>query len=83
MSGLYYNLALRNSDVGNKESEKLYYCVLKNRGMVDQETFVNYLSQISGVQEALCLAMISKFRRSRYQLSARRAKCGYSAFGYF
>ena len=40
--------------------EKLYYCVLKNRGMVDQETFVNYLSQISGVQEALCLAMISK-----------------------
>ncbi len=60
MSGLYYNLALRNSDVGNKESEKLYYCVLKNRGMVDQETFVNYLSQISGVQEALCLAMISK-----------------------
>lgn len=48
MSGLYYNLALRNSDVGNKESEKLYYCVLKNRGMVDQETFVNYLSQISG-----------------------------------
>ena len=31
MSGLYYNLALRNSDVGNKESEKLYYCVLKLR----------------------------------------------------
>ena len=60
MGGLYYNLALRNSDVGNKDSEKLYYCVLKNRGMVDQETFVNYLSQISGVQDALCLAVISK-----------------------
>lgn len=28
--------------------------------MVDQETFVNYLSQISGVQDALCLAVISK-----------------------
>ena len=60
MSGLYYNLALRNSDLRDKDSEKLYYCVLKNRGMVDQDTFVNYLSQISGVQEALCLAMISK-----------------------
>lgn len=48
MSGLYYNLALRNSDVRDKDSEKLYYCVLKNRGMVDQETFINYLSQISG-----------------------------------
>ena len=60
MGGLYYNLALRNSDVGNKDSEKLYYCVLKNRGMVDQETFVNYLSQISGVQDALCLAVVSK-----------------------
>uniref|UniRef100_UPI003561E3DC HU family DNA-binding protein n=1 Tax=Bacteroides fragilis TaxID=817 RepID=UPI003561E3DC len=60
MGGLYYNLALRNSDVGNKDSEKLYYCVLKNRGMVDQETFVNYLSQISGVQDALCLAVLSK-----------------------
>ena len=60
MSGLYYNLALRNSDLRDKDSEKQYYCVLKNRGMVDQDTFVNYLSQISGVQEALCLAMISK-----------------------
>lgn len=60
MSGLYYNLALRNSDVRDKDSEKLYYCVLKNRGMVEQETFVNYLSQISGVQDALCLAIISK-----------------------
>ena len=60
MGGLYYNLALRNSDVSNKDSEKLYYCVLKNRGVVDQETFVNYLSQISGVQDALCLAVISK-----------------------
>jgi hypothetical protein len=44
MSGLYYNLALRNSDLRDKDSEKLYYCVLKNRGMVDQDTFVNYLS---------------------------------------
>lgn len=60
MGGLYYNLALRNSDVRDKDSEKLYYCVLKNRGMVEQETFVNYLSQISGVQDALCLAIISK-----------------------
>lgn len=60
MGGLYYNLALRNSDVANKDSEKLYYCVLKNRGVVDQETLVNYLSQISGVQDALCLAIISK-----------------------
>lgn len=53
-------MALRNSDVRDKDSEKLYYCVLKNRGMVEQETFVNYLSQISGVQDALCLAIISK-----------------------
>lgn len=60
MGGLYYNLALRNSDVANKDSEKLYYCVLKNRGVVDQETLVNYLSQISGVQDALCLAVLSK-----------------------
>lgn len=60
MGGLYYNLALRNSDVRDKDSEKLYYCVLKNRGMIEQETFVNYLSQISGVQDALCLAIISK-----------------------
>ena len=60
MGGIYYNLALRNSDVRDKDSEKLYYCVLKNRGMVEQETFVNYLSQISGVQDALCLAIISK-----------------------
>lgn len=60
MSGLYYNLALRNSDVRDKDSEKLYYCVLKNRGMVDQETFINYLSQISGRQDALCLAVLSK-----------------------
>lgn len=29
MSGLYYNLALRNSDLRDKDSEKLYYCVLK------------------------------------------------------
>ena len=60
MGGLYYNLALLNIDVRDKDSEKLYYCVLKNRGMVEQETFVNYLSQISGVQDALCLAIISK-----------------------
>lgn len=60
MGGLYYNLALRNCDVANKDSEKLYYCVLKNRGVVDQETLVNYLSQISGVQDALCLAVLSK-----------------------
>lgn len=60
MSGLYYNLALRNNDVRDKDSEKLYYCVLKNRGMVDQETFINYLSQISGGQDALCLAVLSK-----------------------
>lgn len=60
MGGLYYNLALRNSDVRDKDSEKLYYCVLKNRGMIEKETFVNYLSQISGVQDALCLAIISK-----------------------
>ncbi|WP_235331555.1 DNA-binding protein [Bacteroides fragilis] len=60
MSGLYYNLALRNSDVRDKDSEKLYYCVLKNRGMVDQETFINYLSQISGGQDALCLDVLSK-----------------------
>ena len=60
MSGLYYNLALRNSDVRDKDSEKLYYCVLKNRGMVDQETFINYLSQISGGQDTLCLAVLSK-----------------------
>ena len=26
MSGLYYNLALRNSDLRDKDSEKLYYC---------------------------------------------------------
>ena len=71
MGGLYYNLALRNSDVGNKDSEKLYYCVLKNRGMVDQETFVNYLSQISGVQVG----------DGDYQFFARRAECGYSTFG--
>ena len=51
MSGLYYNLALRNSDLRDKDSEKLYYCVLKNRGVLDQDTFVNYLSQITGIKD--------------------------------
>lgn len=32
MGGLYYNLALRNSDVGNKDSEKLYYMCLEEQG---------------------------------------------------
>ena len=31
MSGLYYNLALRNSDLRDKDSEKLYYCISKLR----------------------------------------------------
>lgn len=60
MSGLYYNLALRNSDLRDKDSEKLYYCVLKNRGVLDQDTFVNYLSQIIGIKEAICLGVLSK-----------------------
>mgnify|MGYP000425126239 CR=1 FL=1 len=60
MSGLYYNLALRNSDLRDKDSEKLYYCVLKNRGVLDQDTFVNYLSQITGIKEAICLGVLSK-----------------------
>ena len=30
MSGLYYNLALRNSDLRDKDSEKLYYCYIGN-----------------------------------------------------
>ena len=57
---MYYNLALRNSDLRDKDSEKLYYCVLKNRGVLDQDTFVNYLSQITGIKEAICLGVLSK-----------------------
>lgn len=82
MSELYYNLALRNSDVGNKESEKLYYCVLKT-----EEWWTINICQLSEPDfrgsRGLVLSNDFKIRRSRYQLSARRAKCGYSAFGYF
>ena len=75
MSGLYYNLALRNSDLRDKDSEKLYYCVLKNRGMVDQDTFVNYLSQITRNKRGYMPGSTLEIGSGCHQLSERRAKC--------
>ena len=70
MSGLYYNLALRNSDLRDKDSEKLYYCVLKNRsGYVCQLSEPDHRNK-RGYMPGSTLEIGS----GCHQLSERRAK---------